>query len=327
MDSLRLGLFFSLFFFITQVVFSMERGLSRNTETGSFGMGKYRALIIGNNDYQDPAGLWRNLQTARQDARSMAKLLEESYGFNDVTLIENATRRDIIFGLTNLAKRVKPDDNVLIYYAGHGYLDEETNRGYWIPVDAIGEDITTYIRNTVIRDELIHISNKTKHTLLISDSCFSGSLLRGNSRGRARPRGISDDLYYKKLASRKSVQIYAAGGLEFVDDNYRNSGHSPFTYFLLSELESHNSGLLTMSELSTNVSKEVANNVQQTPAVGVLYGAGDELGEFIFIRAKGAANVTLSINRTTPVDRFSESPAETSIPSLVEDVWVPLPRF
>lgn len=326
MYGFKLLFFFTVFLFVVQSVFAMERGLSRNSEAGPFGTGQYRALIIGNNNYRDPEGLWKNLATARQGARSMARLLKETYGFSDVTLIENASRREIIFGLTKLAKRVEEDDYVLIYYAGHGYLDEDTNRGYWIPVDAIGDDITTYIRNTVIRDEIIHISEKTKHTLLISDSCFSGSLLRGSSRSRSR--GIPDDLYYQKLASKKSVQIYAAGGLEFVDDNYRNSGHSPFTYFLLSELESHTRGLMTMSELSTNVSKEVANNVRQTPVVGVLYGSGDELGEFIFARVDGAANLTINLNSGTANNPGLQSPrVDPSVPAVAGDVWLPLPRF
>jgi len=83
---------------------------------------------------------------------------------------------------------------------------------------------------------------------------------------------------------KKSVQILAAGGVEFVDDNYRGSGHSPFTHFLLNELKHNNETLLTASELALNIKKAVANNVQQTPESGILQGAGDELGEFIFTR-------------------------------------------
>jgi hypothetical protein len=82
------------------------------------------------------------------------------------------------------------------------------------------------------------------------------------------------------------VQIISAGGVEYVDDNYRSSGHSPFTYFLLSELENNDRELLTVSELSGNVTRAVANNVDQVPETGVLQGAGDELGEFIFIKLK-----------------------------------------
>lgn len=77
-----------------------------------------------------------------------------------------------------------------------------------------------------------------------------------------------------------------SGGVEYVDDNYKNSGHSPFTYFLLNELKHNDNPMVSVSELSANVTKAVANNAEQTPNSGVLAGAGDELGEFIFVKIK-----------------------------------------
>ncbi|MDH5545053.1 MAG: caspase family protein [Gammaproteobacteria bacterium] len=269
-------------FVFSEFTLADTRGLTR-THVTPFNSGTYRALVIGNNEYMDKQGLWQSLKTAKQDAVTVANILEKNYGFSDVTLLHDASRRDIILELNNLARRTNPEDSVLVYYAGHGYLDEETNRGYWIPSDATGDDITTYIRNSAIRDEILLISEKAQHTLLVSDSCFSGALLRGGNRGGAK-HGVSSASYYEKSANKKSVQIFAAGGMEFVDDNYRSSGHSPFTYFLLSELENNKSALITLTELSTNVAKAVANNVQQSPEIGVLYGAGDELGEFIFAK-------------------------------------------
>lgn len=251
--------------------------------------GTFRALIIGNNDYRDPKGKWLSLKTASFGARSVADLLEKQYGFTDIELLINATRSEILRALAALSKRVNANDSVLLYYAGHGFLDTDTNKGYWIPADAEGTDDSTFLRNSTIRDEMSIISSRVKHTLLISDSCFSGSLLRTASRGIPPTTGIEQ--YYKKVAAKKSVQIMSAGGLEFVDDNYRNSGHSPFTYFLINELKNNDRPLITLSELSTNVQKAVANNVDQTPETGVLQGAGDELGEFIFFKMEIAIDV------------------------------------
>jgi uncharacterized caspase-like protein len=199
-----------------------------------------------------------------------------------VQILENANRRDVLYAMQDLSRRVAANDHVLLYYAGHGFMDIETNRGYWVPVDAIGTDHTTFLRNSTIRDEMSVIASRVKHTLLVSDSCFSGTLLRRGSRGI--PPANNADLYYQKVANKKSVQIIAAGGMEYVDDNYQDSGHSPFTYFLLNELKHNDKMLLTATELSTNVEKAVANNVDQVPESGVLQGAGDELGEFIFIK-------------------------------------------
>ncbi|VAW68582.1 hypothetical protein MNBD_GAMMA09-3212 [hydrothermal vent metagenome] len=257
--------------------------LDRKAQT-PFDQGSYRALVIGNNEYIDSKGVWRSLETAQNGARSVAELLSESYGFSDVQLLENASRKEVLNAIEDLSRRVMRKDNVLIYYAGHGFLDTDTNKGFWVPVDAQGMDNTTFLRHSTIRDELTGIASRAKHTLLISDSCFSGALLRSGTRGPAP--GTADEQYYKKVSNKKSVQIMAAGGEEFVDDNYRASGHSPFTYFLLSELNNNTSPMLSSSELSGNVTKAVANNVDQVPESGVLQGAGDELGEFIFIKLK-----------------------------------------
>jgi len=242
----------------------------------------YRALIIGNDQYRDQDGRWKPLQTAVSDARAVKHLLENSYGFSDVEVLENATRREVLQAFESLSRKVLPNDNVLVYYAGHGFMEPDTQKGFWVPVDAKGTDSSTFLRNSTIRDELTTIASRAKHTLLVSDSCFSGSLLRRGTRGISV--ATDNHQYYKKVSSKKSVQIMAAGGLEYVDDNYMSSDHSPFTYFFLNELKNNDRPMLTLSELSTNVEKAVANNVDQVPESGVLQGAGDELGEFIFIK-------------------------------------------
>lgn len=250
--------------------------------TSNITKGSYRALIIGNSQYRDTEGKWTSLKTAVTDARDLHKLLKTDYGFTDIKLLENATRRDVLIELAALSKRVLKNDHVLVYYAGHGYIDSDSQKGYWVPVDAVGTDQTTFLRNSTIRDEMTVIASRAKHSLLISDSCFSGSLLRRGNRGIRSD--LKNDKYYHKILNKKSVQIMSAGGVEYVDDEYKQSGHSPFSHFLLSELKNNDQSLLTLSELSSNVSKAVANNVDQVPESGVLQGAGDELGEFVFIK-------------------------------------------
>ncbi len=242
----------------------------------------YRALIIGNDSYRDPENLWQPLKRAVSDARAVEKLLIEHYGFADVVRVENASRRQLLHALRDFSKRVDDNDSVLVYYAGHGFLDQYTNKGYWVPVDAQGTDHATFVRNSTIRDELSDIAMKAKHTLLISDSCFSGTLLKPANRG-LRVADNSHD-YLQAVDNKKSVQILTAGGVEYVDDDYRASGHSPFTYFLKNELENNPYPVITASELSRKIQLAVSNNVEQEPQIGVLQGAGDELGEFLFIK-------------------------------------------
>jgi len=310
-------------------VFSVQaeshRGLAlkpvANKSVSPFNKSVYRALIIGNDRYRDEDGRWKPLTTAVSDARAVKDLLQNNYGFSDVQLLENATRREVLHAFENLSKKVLPNDNVLVYYAGHGFMESDTQRGFWVPVDAKGTDNTTFLRNSTIRDELTTIASRAKHTLLVSDSCFSGSLLRRGTRGIS---AVADnEQYYKKVSNKKSVQIMAAGGLEFVDDNYRSSAHSPFTYFFLNELKNNDRPMLTLSELSTNVEKAVANNVDQVPESGVLQGAGDELGEFIFIKVDLEVNgvaldkvkVKVNLKQGDEKSSIPKKPANASTPS------------
>ncbi|MDH3761773.1 MAG: caspase family protein [Gammaproteobacteria bacterium] len=323
-------------------VLGQSRGIALESksvvQTTPFVGGVYRALIIGNDSYRDPHRRWPSLETAISDARAVSRLLHRHYGFSDVEVLENATRREILRALESLSKRALPNDSVLVYYAGHGFLDAESERGFWVPVDAEGVDSTTFLRNSTIRDELTTIASRAQHTLLISDSCFSGTLLRRGTRSIAREN--ADQGYFKKVSKKKSVQIISAGGVEYVDDNYRSSGHSPFTYFLLSELENNDRELLTVSELSGNVTRAVANNVDQVPETGVLQGAGDELGEFIFIKLKisvdgvPAEKLKIEVETDTPgtnvviESEVTDSEVTDSSPEPVDPgIVIPLPTL
>jgi len=310
----------------------IDKVTSPISETGS-----YRALIIGNNNYKDPKNRWQPLKTAVTDARALAEILKNRYGFADVNVLENASRADILHAVGDLTKRVNNNDSVLLYYAGHGYLDKDTNKGYWVPVDASGNDDSTFVRNSTIRDELNTIASRAKHTLLISDSCFSGSLLRSTTRG-ALP-DIHQDRYYKEVSGKKSVQIITAGGNEFVDDSYQDSGHSPFTYFLLNELNHNGKPLLTATEVSSQVEKAVANNTSQVPESGVLQGAGDELGEFIFLKLKVHVDVKgipkdkvkvdvqvePGLESATPADTYDNKPSQEQ--PAEQHMAVPMPTL
>ena len=107
--------------------------------------GSYHTLVIRNNNYRHLG----NLKTAVNDATSVASLLKNDYGFK-VRLLENATRSDVIRSLSGLRKSVGRDDNLLVYYAGHGYLDEDINKGYWLPVDADRDHSSNWIQNDTI---------------------------------------------------------------------------------------------------------------------------------------------------------------------------------
>ena len=113
--------------------------------------GTYHALIIGINEYQQ----WPQLRTAVKDATVLSQVLVERYGFDKDRVILRtdaaATRRQITADIRALATSMKPDDNLLVYFAGHGQLDDLTGDGYWIPVEGEAGNPSSWIANSYLK--------------------------------------------------------------------------------------------------------------------------------------------------------------------------------
>src|SRR6185295_4769091 len=142
--------------------------------------GDYWALLVGIDDYQNAP----KLETAVKDVTGIRDVLVTRYGFSleKITMLINgrATRTNIEHQLYNFSQLTKPDDSILIYYAGHGQYDEEGRLGWWVPVEGEPKNPGTFITNASIRDYIEGM--KARHVYLVADSCFSGSLF-GKSRG------------------------------------------------------------------------------------------------------------------------------------------------
>ena len=133
--------------------------------------GNYHALVIGNDDYR----LMPRLKTAVNDAREVARLLREQYGFK-VTLLLNANRYETVSALDVLRERLTDEDNLLIFYAGHGELDRRNQRGHWLPVDAERNSQALWISNVTVTDILNTMT--VKQLMVVADSCYAGTLTR-----------------------------------------------------------------------------------------------------------------------------------------------------
>jgi uncharacterized caspase-like protein len=206
-------------------------------------------------------------------------LLEEKYQFQHITTLYNsqATRNNILSEFERLMEIVGEKDNLLIYYSGHGYYNEQMEQGFWVPVDAATKQIHQYISNEEIRSFIAGI--QSKHTLLVSDACFSGDIFRGKTLSIPY---VNSTKYYHKVYSLISRKALTSGGLEPVLDGGKD-GHSVFGYYLLKSLENNEKKYLDASELYNSIKIPVINNSEQTPIYNPVNKTGDEGGQFIFI--------------------------------------------
>ena len=249
--------------------------------SGSQVKGDQWLFVIGIDTYIN----WPRLKTAVNDAKSVRDVLLSRYYFDKDHLIElydeQATRRNILGKLRFLAKKVRKDDSLVIFYAGHGHLDSITKAGSWIPVGSGVEDTSAWITNYDIKNYLRVDAIKAKHILLVSDSCFSGDFFRGH-RGKL-PKAT--DTVIKKAYKLTSRQAITSGGLEPVSDEGFGK-NSVFSHFLVKTLKENQKPFLVPSSFFPDIKAGVAENAEQFPRFGSLKDTGGQQGGEIILFLK-----------------------------------------
>jgi hypothetical protein len=249
-------------------------------ERAALGSGRYHALIIGNNDY----ARLQDLKTPIDDAKRLEQLLRTRYGFT-TTVLTNATRYDILSALNTLREKLTLDDRLLIYYAGHGELDELNSRSYWLPVDAEPDSNANWIPSVAITD-LVNII-RARHVLLVVDSCYSGALTRSSvprlSTALTRAERIN---WLKRVSEKRSRTVMTSGGVAPVLDS-GGGAHSVFARALLDVLESNErvmDGQSLFREAAARVTFAAERvGFDQVPEYAPIRFAGHEGGEFHFV--------------------------------------------
>lgn len=241
------------------------------------------ALVIGIDQYAK----WPQLHHAVRDARAVQETLVSRFGFKpeNVTALYDgeATRTNILRVLNEkLAdpKKLKRDDRVLVFYAGHGgtrKLASGRDVGYLIPVDAAQVDFAS---DAISMPQLQEVAEATpaKHVLFLIDACYSGL---GLTRGGGAPK---TDSFLRDNARRLGRQMLTAGGVDQQVADDGPGGHSVFTWTLLQALNGkadlNDDSVITATELAAYVAPAVSAIARQTPAFGSL--PGSEGGEFVF---------------------------------------------
>ena len=232
--------------------------------------GKYYALVIGNDNYQE----LKTLQNAVNDANDVATLLKSSYGF-EVDILINANREEILNAFSRIRKQATKKDNILIYYAGHGWrYDTNDDEGFWLPVDSSMNNEFNWIPNTDIIRSVNRM--KAKHVIVVADSCFSGTMTRSVNIAKKNSNFI------EKIVNKKARTVLTSGGLEPVSD-VGGDGNSVFASAFLSIL-SENQGVIDGSNLFNILRDKVVTNSDQTPEYGNIRKTGHDGGDFLFVR-------------------------------------------
>lgn len=233
---------------------------------------KFYGLVVGIEEYLDPA--INSLDQPVKDARSFYDVLVNYYTFEkgNVTFLVNPKREELTKALDKLVEKITPEDNLIIFYAGHGHWDEKLKQGYWLPADAKSGDRGSWFSNADLKTYIGGIN--ARHTLLITDACFGGGIFKTREAFRDANSDIQE-LY--KYPSRKAM---TSGSLNVVPDK------SVFIEFLIKRLKENNDKYISAEQIFASFKTAVINNSvnNQIPQFGEIRDTGDEGGDFIFMR-------------------------------------------
>jgi len=237
--------------------------------------GRYYALVIGNQKYKHLS----QLRTPVADAKAVANILEEQYNFT-VELLINADREQMLRAISGLRKNMtKEKSNLLIYYAGHGYLDKvrDAGYGYWQPVDAEADNDVNWIPTSRITNLLKVLL--ARHVIVVSDSCYSGSFLMRDS-GAQLSVSMTERAWLQRLFSRRSRTVLTSGSEEPVLDS-GGGVHSIFANAFLQVLR-ENQEILDGDTLFDRIKRPIVLNSLQIPMYGDIRMTGHEGGGIFY---------------------------------------------
>jgi hypothetical protein len=230
--------------------------------------GNVHLFTIGINNYKD----YPVLSNAKKDAEDVKKVLLAKYKIdanNTKTLLDDqASSKNILDALNDYVENLNDDDQLIIYYSGHGHYNKSLDEGYWIPADAAKGKELDFFPNTTLIKYLKAIP--AKHVFLVVDACFSGSLMSSGTRG-----------FLDNVTQFRSRWALTSGRYEEVSDGLEGK-NSPFASYFIKYLNENSKDRFAVSELVNYVKQAVSNNADQTPWGNAIRNAGDEGGEFIF---------------------------------------------
>ena len=245
------------------------------------------AIVIGNQDYhsyQNGLKVEQDVPFATEDANVFKQYCQRTLGIEEsnIVLLNNATaakmNQEIDF-ITRLAER-DAQAEIVFYFSGHGFPDENTKEPYLIPVDVNASSLRDALSLYELYGKLT--ATGANRVTVFLDACFSGG---GRNAGLIASRGIR--VTPKKDALTGNIVVFSATSADQTALPYREKQHGMFTYYLLKKFKDSR-GECSYSELYDYLNRNVGNSSlrvnrkDQTPEVNTSPQVQDSWGGWKF---------------------------------------------
>lgn len=265
--------------------------------------GKRWLLAIGNQNYQH----YPDLAASIDDAEALADVLAKNYGFQ-AKVLRDASKLDVLLALDEIRRTAGADDDVVVYFAGHGELTTSAGHGElttsaghgeltksaghgeltgatgaWVPSDGALKQANTWLPNKVVSDMLATMP--ARNVLVLADSCYAGTLTAAAvPRASASFGGGDWAAWAKASGAGRSRMALTSGGVRPVFDA-KAGGSSLFSAALLKVLR-RNHGVLEAQTLYQESSDLLAltsasDQLTDLPTFAPIAFAGHERGELL----------------------------------------------
>ena len=274
-------------------------------------------LGIGINSYKEFPNLTNAVRDVLVIKDLMTTLYDVDHEYVHLILDENATEEKIMDTLDYLSRSVQQNDKLIIYYSGHGRINKELNRGYWLPHDAKQDSTARYLLNSTIQDYVGGID--AKHVLLISDACFSGSMFM---RGDHRSAALADE-----LEERSSRWAICSGRHDEEVYDGDPGGHSPFAQSLINVLSNTKKEFIPVGSVINYVIEETAANYEQLPDGRPMFGVGHQGGQYVFRKKDAQKKAVHHVEEKKPKIITKRQPTKTESQQLSDEAGLKMVKW
>ncbi|MEL6815164.1 MAG: caspase family protein [Cyanobacteria bacterium J06598_3] len=255
------------------------------------------------------------LRTAVGDAGAIAQLLENSYGYQVISLLNEKAQLSALQTLIQeqLPSILADDSRLLFYFAGHGIAQDGDGgpAGYLIPQDAVPGEVGSYLPMVDLHDALTVLP--CRHFLAVFDCCFAGAFRWSSTRDIDFVPGVIHQERFDRFCQDPAWQVITSAAydqramdvLSLRDDRGTITGemtdqqHSPFAAALMQALQGGadtsppaeggrpaGDGVITATELYLYLRDRVERLTQsqrkrQTPELCSL--RNHDKGEYVFL--------------------------------------------